>query len=103
DVVAWARSPRHEAIPVVAGAEGFREVLRRSEILVNLLPLTARTRHILDRAAFDLMPRGASLVNVGRGAHVVEADLLEALDDGRLPSAAPAVLEAEPLPAYHPS
>ncbi|HLU52430.1 MAG TPA: glyoxylate/hydroxypyruvate reductase A [Acidimicrobiia bacterium] len=102
DVVAWARSPRHEAIPVVAGAEGFREVLRRSEILVNLLPLTARTRHILDRAAFDLMPRGASLVNVGRGAHVVEADLLEALDDGRLSDAVLDVFEAEPLPPDHP-
>ena len=103
DVAAWARSPRTGPIPVLCGEDGFREVLGRSDILVNVLPLTPHTRHILDGSAFEVMPEGAGLVNVGRGAHVVEADLLDALDEGRLSEAILDVFEEEPLPAGHPS
>jgi len=102
DVVAWARSPRNDPIPVLTGQDGYREVLARSEILVDVLPLTPETRHMLDRSAFESMPEGASLVNVGRGAHVVEADLLQALDEGHLSEALLDVFEEEPLPEDHP-
>lgn len=102
DVAAWARSERSDVLPVLSGESGFREVLGRSEIVVNLLPLTPETRHLLDRSAFDSMPRGAALVNVGRGGHVVERDLLAALDEGRLSEAILDVFEHEPLPPNHP-
>lgn len=102
DVAGWARTPRPGAVPVLAGTEGLGEVLARSEILVDLLPLSAATRDLLDRSAFALMPPGATLINVARGGHVVEADLLEALDSGRLADAVLDVFREEPLPADHP-
>lgn len=102
DVAAWARTPRPGAVPVLAGREGLGEILARSEILVDLLPLTAATRDLLDRSAFALMPPGATLINVARGGHVVEADLLEALDSGHLADAVLDVFREEPLPADHP-
>jgi glyoxylate/hydroxypyruvate reductase len=102
DVMAWARTPRSEEVPVVAGEEGWHRLLERSEILVNLLPLTGETRGILDTHAFDLLGPGATLVNAARGGHVVEADLLAALDDGRLSDAVLDVFATEPLPVSHP-
>jgi glyoxylate/hydroxypyruvate reductase len=75
--------------------------LRDAEIVINLLPLTPATRGVLDAAAFAAMPRGASLVNLARGAHVVDADLLAALDSGHLQRAVLDVFHAEPLPADH--
>ena len=57
-------------------------LLARADIVVNLLPLTASTRGLLDAAFFAALPAKASVVNLGRGAHVVEADLLAALDRG---------------------
>ncbi len=77
-------------------------LLAHHEIIINLLPLTPATRGLLDRAAFAAMPRGASLVNLARGAHVVEADLLQALDTGHLAHAVLDVFATEPLPAEHP-
>lgn len=102
DVMAWARSDRQEKVPVVSGEEGWRRLLGRSEIVVNLLPLTDATRGILDTGAFDLLEPGAALINVARGAHVVEGDLLAALDDGRLSDAVLDVFPTEPLPERHP-
>lgn len=100
--MAWARSDRQGEVPVVSGEEGWRRLLDRSEIVVNLLPLTDSTRGILDSGAFDLLGPGAALVNVARGAHVVEADLLTALDDGRVSDAVLDVFPTEPLPERHP-
>lgn len=102
DVMAWARSPREDPVRVVAGDEGWTEVLGRSHIVVNLLPLTAPTHGILDARAFALMPAGSALVNVARGGHVVEDDLLAALDGGRLSDAVLDVTAVEPLLASHP-
>jgi glyoxylate/hydroxypyruvate reductase A len=76
--------------------------LREAEIVINLLPLTPATRGLLDARAFAAMPRGASLVNLARGAHVVDADLLAALDAGQLQRAVLDVFASEPLPAEHP-
>lgn len=73
-----------------------------AEIVVNLLPLTPATRGLLDARCFAAMPRGASLVNLARGAHVVDADLLAALETGQLERAVLDVFETEPLPAAHP-
>lgn len=99
----WSRSPRE--LPGVRCFAGERELdafLGQAEILVCLLPLTDDTRGILDRRAFALMPRGARLVNVARGGHLVQADLIEALDSGQLSAAFLDVADPEPLPAGHP-
>jgi glyoxylate/hydroxypyruvate reductase len=72
-----------------------------AEIVLNLLPLTPATHGLLDARCFALMPRGASLVNLARGAHVVDADLIAALDSGHLHRAVLDVFSAEPLPAAH--
>jgi glyoxylate/hydroxypyruvate reductase len=72
-----------------------------AEIVLNLLPLTPTTRGVLDARCFAALPRGASFVNLARGAHVVEADLLAALDAGHLHRAVLDVFAAEPLPPEH--
>lgn len=102
DVVAWGRSYRLEPVPVVSGDEGLVSVLSRSDIVVNLLPLTSETEGILDAVSFRSMPPGSSVVNVGRGAHVVVADLIAALDGGQLSDAVLDVFTDEPLPATSP-
>jgi glyoxylate/hydroxypyruvate reductase A len=99
----WNRSPRSiESVSCYAGAETLRDFLGRTDILVCLLPLTGQTRGILSRNLFEALPRGAGLVNVGRGGHLVEADLIAALERGTLSAAVLDVAEQEPLPAGHP-
>src|SRR4029077_8310345 len=85
-----------------AGAEGLENFLGGTDVLVCLLPLTPATRGILDARLLAGLPPGARLVNVGRGAHLVEADLLVALDDGRLAHATLDCFAEEPLPPGHP-
>jgi glyoxylate/hydroxypyruvate reductase A len=103
DVAGWSRSPKNvPGFVTYAGADGFDALLRRSEILVCLLPLTAETRGILNAAAFARLPPGAGIVNAGRGGHLVEEDLIPALDSGRLSGAVLDVFREEPLPAEHP-
>ncbi len=72
-----------------------------AEIVLNLLPLTPATRGLLDARCFAALPRGASVVNLARGAHVVEDDLLAALDRGHLHRAVLDVFATEPLPPGH--
>lgn len=103
DVAGWSRTPRElPGITCLHGANGLETVLARSEILVCLLPLTPETRGILDARAFSRLPRGAVVINAARGAHVVDADLLEALRSGRLAGASLDVFAREPLPPDHP-
>jgi glyoxylate/hydroxypyruvate reductase A len=83
------------------GAGALAPQLAQAEIVINLLPLTPATRGLLDAAFFAALPRGAGVVNLARGAHVVDADLLAALDAGRLARAVLDVFTTEPLPADH--
>jgi len=103
NVAGWARS-RHaiEGVECFHGPAGLAPFLARSEILVVLLPLTAETRHIVGRDALYRLPRGARLVNCGRGGTVDEAALLAALEDGQIAEATLDVFEQEPLPPDHP-
>lgn len=103
DVSGWSRSAKAPAgLRCRHGREGLREFLAETEILVCLLPLTPETQGILDAAAFAALPRGAAVINVGRGGHVVEPDLLAALDSGHLSAAVLDVFAREPLAADHP-
>jgi glyoxylate/hydroxypyruvate reductase A len=77
-------------------------LLPQADIVINLLPLTPATRGLLDARFFAALPAGASVVNLGRGAHVVDDDLLAALDRGHLRHAVLDVFHTEPLPAGHP-
>lgn len=102
-LLGWNRSPREIAgVACYAGTDTLPNFLARSDILVCLLPLTDETRGILNADLFARLPRGAGLVNVGRGSHLVEADLLAALDSGVLSGAVLDVTDPEPLPAGHP-
>lgn len=99
----WTRSPRTvEGVASVSGATALDDLLARSNVVVCLLPLTAQTEGILSAELFAKLPEGAFLVNVGRGGHLVEDDLIPALDSGRLSGAALDVFRQEPLPADHP-
>ena len=77
-------------------------LLARSRIVINLLPLTPQTRGLLDASFFAALPAQASIVNLGRGAHVIDAELLAALDSGHLRHAVLDVFNTEPLPSGHP-
>ena len=102
-LLGWNRSPREiDGVTCYAGMETLPDFLAQTDILVCLLPLTDETRGILNADLFARLPRGASLVNVGRGLHLVEADFLAALDSGALSGAVLDVAEPEPLPAGHP-
>jgi len=103
DVAGWTRSHKNVAgVPTFDGKDGFEDFLARSEIVVCLLPLTAETTGILNAEAFAAMPKGAVVVNAARGAHVVDDDLIAALDSGHLKAAVLDVFAAEPLPPEHP-
>jgi glyoxylate/hydroxypyruvate reductase A len=99
----WNRSPREiPGVTCYTGTHTLDRFLERCDILVCLLPLTAATHGILGRCVFSALPRGASLINVGRGAHLDQPALLEALDSGHLSAAILDVCEPEPLPQSHP-
>jgi glyoxylate/hydroxypyruvate reductase len=77
-------------------------LLAQAQIVINLLPLTPDTRGLLNAGLFRALPRGAGVVNLARGAHVVDADLLDALGSGQIGHAVLDVFHTEPLPADHP-
>ncbi len=98
DTAGWSRTAKPaDGIAVFRGRDQLAAFLGRSEIVVNLLPLTGETENILDRVAFAAMPKGAALVNLARGQHVVDRDLIAALDSGHLAAATLDVFREEPL------
>jgi glyoxylate/hydroxypyruvate reductase A len=102
-VAGWSRRPKALArVECFSGPAGLDRFLARTDMLICLLPLTPDTAGILDRDLFARLPRGAQVVNAGRGGHLVDADLIAALDDGRLGGATLDVFRQEPLPADHP-
>ncbi|WP_186420566.1 glyoxylate/hydroxypyruvate reductase A [Bosea sp. CS1GBMeth4] len=103
DVAGWSRS-RHqvEGVSAFAGDAELPDFLARTDILVCLLPLTDATRGLLGAELFARLPRGAMLVNAGRGGHLDQQALLAALDSDQLAAAVLDVCEPEPLPAGHP-
>lgn len=102
DVTGVRRRPRGtEPCPTV-GVADLDSVLPRTDFLVLAAPLNAQTRHMIDASRLALLPRGAFVINVGRGALVDEESLIEALAGGRLGGAALDVFETEPLPAASP-
>ncbi|HTS55361.1 MAG TPA: glyoxylate/hydroxypyruvate reductase A [Burkholderiales bacterium] len=102
-VLGWSRTPRRlENVTSFHGPEGLSEFLGQSEILVNFLPLTADTAGVLSASTFARLPRGACIINIARGAHLNERDLLAALEQGQLGGAMLDVFQHEPLPPEHP-
>jgi glyoxylate/hydroxypyruvate reductase A len=102
NVSGWSRTPRSlDGISCFSGSTGLADMLMQTDILVSILPLTDETDGIINAQLLSLLPRGASVVNVGRGEHVVETDLIEALDSGHISSAALDVFDVEPLPPEH--
>jgi glyoxylate/hydroxypyruvate reductase A len=103
NVSAWVRSPREAAeVPIFHGRDQLEPFLNQTDIAVCLLPLTSETEGIFCARTFAMMPRGAMLINVGRGKHVVVEDLIRALDSGQLAYAALDALWPEPLPSDSP-
>lgn len=99
----WSRSPRTiEGVDCFHGTDGFDAFLRRTDILIDVLPMTPQTAGLLNARVFGLLPSGAFLINMARGGHVVDHDLIAALDSGRLSGAVLDVFHVEPLPSDHP-
>ena len=99
----WSRSQKSmDGVSCYAGAEQLPEFLASCRVLVCLLPLTPDTRDILRRDTLALLQPGGYLINVARGAHLVEEDLLALLHEGHLAGATLDVFRTEPLPAGHP-
>jgi glyoxylate/hydroxypyruvate reductase A len=99
----WSRTPRQLAgVQCFSGDEGLTAFLAGTRILVCLLPLTPQTEGILNRHTLSQLLPQAYLINVARGAHLVEEDLLALLDSGHMAGAALDVFRTEPLPQEHP-
>lgn len=102
DCAGWNRSRRNDpGVRCYAGEAELDAFLARTDILVCLLPLTPETRGVLNRRVFDALPQGAALVNAARGGHLVQEDLLAALERGQLSAAILDVCEPEPPPPGH--
>ena len=99
----WSRSPKAiEGVRAFSGTEQFNDFLAASRVLVNLLPLTPETANVINQDTLARLQPGAYVINVARGAHLVEEDLLAAIDRGHVAGATLDVFRTEPLPAGHP-
>jgi glyoxylate/hydroxypyruvate reductase A len=102
-VAGWSRTPKDiPGIQSFAGAENLHRFLQRSDILVCVLPLTPDTRGILNAKTLAALPQGAFVINIARGGHVVDSELIAALDAGHIAGATLDVFVPEPLPSEHP-
>jgi glyoxylate/hydroxypyruvate reductase A len=103
DMAGWSRTRKEvRGVKSYAGEEELGEFLARTDILICLLPLTPDTRGILNAKLFAQLPNGAYLINVARGGHLVDEDLIAAIDSGHLSGATLDVFHTEPLPETHP-
>ncbi|MGB7786650.1 MAG: glyoxylate/hydroxypyruvate reductase A, partial [Salinimicrobium sp.] len=102
-VLGWANSDKEiKDIKTFSGKAQLDDFLNQTNILICLLPLTPETENILNKSLFQKLPKDAYLINVARGSHLVEDDLLEMLDNGHLLGASLDVFRQEPLPEDHP-
>lgn len=102
-VVGWSNSPKEiTGIKTFYGANQLHDFLALTNILVCMLPLTNQTRNILNTNNFLQLPDGAYLINVGRGEHLVDEDLITAIENKKIIGAALDVFRKEPLPSDHP-
>lgn len=99
----YSRSPKDlPGIRCFSGSQGLSEFLAASRVLVNLMPLTPETENILSQSTLSQLQKGGYLINVARGKHLVEEDLIALIDSGHLAGATLDVFRTEPLPAEHP-
>jgi glyoxylate/hydroxypyruvate reductase A len=102
-VLGWSRTQKDVfGVATYSGKEVLSDMLANSDIIINVLPLTEDTRSILNRNFFAQCKRGACIINMGRGHHLVDADLLAAIDAGQIQAATLDVATVEPLPPAHP-
>ena len=98
----WSRSPKAiDGVRAFTGAEQFNAFLGASRVLVNLLPLTSDTTNLINKDTLARLQQGAYVINVARGAHLVDEDLLAAIASGHVAGATLDVFRTEPLPAGH--
>lgn len=103
NVLGWSKNPKKVlGQTTYHGDEQLEEFLAQSNILICLLPLTSETENMLKEDLFQKLPKGSYLINVARGNHLVEEDLLKMLDSEHLSGAALDVFRQEPLPETHP-
>ena len=99
----WSRSAKQiDGVQTFSGEQGFAEFLQGSRILVNLLPLTPETENIINRSTMQQLLPGAYIINVARGAHLVDDDLVALIAQGHVAGAMLDVFRQEPLPTDHP-
>lgn len=99
----WSRTPKSlDGIECFHGTDQFHQFLSECRVLVCLLPLTPLTENILNLETFSALPQAAYLINVARGQHLVETDLITALNSGQISGALLDVFRTEPLPQTHP-
>jgi glyoxylate/hydroxypyruvate reductase A len=99
----WSRTPKQiDGITTYTGRDGLKSMVGRSNIVLNVLPLSDETRYILCRDLFAHFADGTCLINMGRGMHLAESDLLDAIASGRVDAATLDVASVEPLPPTHP-
>lgn len=102
-VIGWSNSAKNiENVKTYVGNSELNDFLSKTDILICMLPLTKETKYILNHDTFSHLPKGAYLINIGRGDHLVESDLLEAISNGQLSGAVLDVFSQEPLPSDHP-
>jgi len=102
-VLGWSRSPRQlDGVRCLHGQAQLADFLASTRVMVNLLPLTPQTENLLNKTTLSQLQPGAYLINIARGRHVVDEDLLALLDSGHIAGATLDVFRTEPLPAEHP-
>lgn len=102
-VKGWSNSRKHiEKVKSYAGMDKLSNFLAGTDFLINLLPVTSATENLLNKAHLNQLNKGAFFINVGRGEHLVEEDLIALLDEGHLSGALLDVFKIEPLPKDHP-